>query len=115
MGYHVLDDELKKLVQQVCRQFMNSFQPRPKRGRRVRRGGGAGGVGKNTSIVQATAAIPPGSGTPRVPGLSLAYSNVKGDTITGDVENWSLVEIPINVFMVILEIDGDNVIVSAFC
>jgi len=37
---NLLNDELTQLVQQVCRQFMNSFQPRPKRGRRARRGGG---------------------------------------------------------------------------
>ncbi len=38
MPLHVLDSELTKLVQQVSKQHMNSFQPRPKKGRRPGRG-----------------------------------------------------------------------------
>lgn len=78
--------------------------------------GGAPGVGgPKTTIVRATAAISAGSGDPRTPGTSTDYEHIKGDTITGNIENWSEVEISDNSYMVILEIEGDNVIVSAFC
>lgn len=40
MPGYVMNEELKRTVQQVCLQFLNSFQPRPKRGRRRRKAGG---------------------------------------------------------------------------
>lgn len=40
MANYVLSEELRRLVVQVCNQHMSSFQPRPKRGRRPRQGGG---------------------------------------------------------------------------
>lgn len=49
MPGYVMNQELKRTVQQVCLQFLNSFQPRPKRGRRARRGGGGGGGGGGVS------------------------------------------------------------------
>ncbi len=36
MKYNLLDDELTRTIRQVAKQHLNSFQPRPKRGRRVR-------------------------------------------------------------------------------
>lgn len=45
MAHYVLNEELKQLVQQACRQFMTSFQPRPKRPRRKPQGTGGGGGG----------------------------------------------------------------------
>lgn len=89
-------------------------RPLPRRRRNVE-GSGTGGEGKRTTIVRATAAISAGSGDPRTPGTSTDYEHIKGDTITGNIENWSEVEISDNSYMVILEIEGDNVIVSAFC
>lgn len=41
MANYLLNEELRRLVVQVCNQHMSSFQPRPKRGRRVRNSGGA--------------------------------------------------------------------------
>ena len=59
MANYVLDEELKKLVTQVCRQFMNSFQPRPRRGRRNRRSGGGDNAASNLTtfaiVVQSAA------------------------------------------------------------
>ncbi len=36
MRLNTLDDELTRTIKQVAKQHLNSFQPRPKRGRRVR-------------------------------------------------------------------------------
>lgn len=116
MPGYVMNEELKRTVQQVCLQFLNSFQPRPKRGRRARRGsGGSGGVSKKTAIVQATSIIP-GSlgGSPRIPIVSGDFTTILGDTFD-EIENYSMVDISNESYMVILEIDGHGVIVSAFC
>lgn len=43
MANYVLSEELRRAVVQVVNQHQSSFQPRPKRGRRVRSGGGGGG------------------------------------------------------------------------
>lgn len=43
MALHVLNDELKRLVVQTVNQYQSSFQPRPRRGRRPRGGGGDAG------------------------------------------------------------------------
>lgn len=116
MPGYVMNEELKRTVQQVCLQFLNSFQPRPKRGRRPRRSGSSGtSEAVKTAIVQATAVIP-GSigGSPREPITSTDFTTIKGDTFD-EIENWSLVDISNGSYMVILEVDGDGVIVSAFC
>jgi hypothetical protein len=114
-GANVLTDELVGLIRREILKSQSSFQPRPQRGRRPRRGKGGEGGGKRTTLVRATADIPPGTGDPRTPTLSGDYEHVKGDTLSGDIENWSQVLIDDNSYMVIVEINGDNVIVSAFC
>lgn len=48
---NVLDPELTKLVQQVVRQFLNSFQPRPK-AQKKRRGVGGGGTSNVTKFAR---------------------------------------------------------------
>jgi hypothetical protein len=79
---------------------------------RVEGGGGGGRI----AILQATAAIPAASGTPRAPSLSSDYDFIKGDDPGGaQIENWSLVEITDESYLIVHEIDGDFVIVSAFC
>lgn len=114
MPGYLMSEELKRTVQQVCLQFLNSFQPRPTRGRRLQRRGGGGGPGK-TAIVQATAVIGPATaGPPRVATTSTDFTTIKGDTFS-EIENWSLVSISDDSFLIIQEIDGDGVIVSAFC
>lgn len=50
---NVLDPELTRLVQQVVRQFLNSFQPRP-RSEKKRRGGGSSGDSNTTRYAQVT-------------------------------------------------------------
>lgn len=45
----VMSPELKRAVQDMLRTYGNSFQPRPKRGRRLRRGGGGGGSTSNVT------------------------------------------------------------------
>lgn len=72
---NVLNDELLKLVQQVVRQQMNSFQPRPKRLRRPRASGGGGGdggsnVGRFARVVHK---------------ITKAGSNLREDWGSGDV------------------------------
>lgn len=102
MGYNVLDDDLTKLVQQVCRQFMNSFQPRPKRDWRGRRGGGASvdtGVYRgvvDTTVSAATGttqdeSLTPGNGFVRLynppQGTPIASTPwTRGDLVVA--ENW---------------------------
>lgn len=116
-GANVLSDELLRLVRAEVLRSKASFEPRPQRGRRPRRGGGTTTGGEVVrAIVRATSLIPAGTGTgaSRSPGSSSDYVVVKGD-VSGAIKNWSLVEITIDSFMVIVEIDGDNIIVSAFC
>lgn len=60
--YHVLDTELKNLVQQVCRQFMSSHQPRPLAPRRELPSGG-GGARLDATFAVVTESIGPASGT----------------------------------------------------
>lgn len=60
MPSYVLNEELKRLVVQVVNQHMGSFQARPKRTRRVRRGsGGGGGTVKARVYTTITAAAGP--------------------------------------------------------
>lgn len=54
MAYHVLNDELKRLVVQVCNQHMASWQPRPRRGRRPRPGGGGAPATLNLRLAWVT-------------------------------------------------------------
>ena len=49
---NVLDPELTRLVQQVVRQFLNSFQPRPRAGKKRRGGGGSGGSSNLTKFAK---------------------------------------------------------------
>ena len=49
MANYVLSEELRRAVVQVVNQHQSSFQPRPKRGRRVR-GGGGGDAGSVNSL-----------------------------------------------------------------
>lgn len=51
---YALDAELKEAVQNVVRQMLNSFQPRPKRGRRPR----ASGVSSSLIEVALTETVP---------------------------------------------------------
>lgn len=51
MANYVLSEELKRAVVQVINQHQSSFQPRPKRGRRVRNGGGASDAVFYTAII----------------------------------------------------------------
>lgn len=52
MAYHVLNDELKRLVVSVVNEHKASFQPRPRRGRRQRPATG-GGAAVNANIAHA--------------------------------------------------------------
>lgn len=51
MANYLLSEELRRAVVQVVNQHQSSFQPRPKRGRRVRNGGG--GSSENAASVLA--------------------------------------------------------------
>lgn len=75
-------------------------------------GGGAGGGNVPRALCIATAEIPARSGS--TPGTSGSYNIIKGD-VSGNIENWSLVPISAGSYMVILDIGGSEVIVSAFC
>lgn len=58
---YALDAELKEAVQHLVRQMANSFQPRPKRGRRPRRSGDGASTPEEpvlTAVVMATEDIP---------------------------------------------------------
>lgn len=65
MAAYVLNEELKRAVVQVVNQHLNSFQPRPKRGRRlIRRGGGdsdGSGDGKFAIVIEPAGASTHGS------------------------------------------------------
>jgi hypothetical protein len=78
-------------------------------------GGGGSGASVPRALLRATASIPAGTGDPRSPGLSTDFEQVLGDTISGDIENWSQVLITDNSYMVVIDIGAHNVIVSAFC
>lgn len=75
---------------------------------------GAGG-GNDSSLIRATASIAAGSGDPRTPATSSSYEQVKGPEVTGNIENWTTVSIDDNAYVVVTQIDGDWVIVAAFC
>ncbi len=70
-------------------------------------GGGSGGA-----LLKATAQI--NGRDSDDPTTSEAYEVIKG-TMSGPIENWSQVDITEDSYMVALKIDGDNVIISAFC
>lgn len=74
-------------------------------------GGGAGG--NEPSIVKSTGIIP--AATTAGPGLSTSYVNVKGPTVTGEIENRSGKQIPANLELGVITIAGDWVIWPAYC
>ena len=73
--------------------------------------GGGGSVLR--ALLRATGPIPERVDD-TTPGTADTYDVIKGDC-SGDIENWSAVEIPTDSFIVIVQIDGDNVIYNAFC
>jgi hypothetical protein len=82
----VLDAELKEHVQNVVRQMLNSFQPRPKRGRRRRIGGEGESTPEppaSTAVTVAKVDIPESA--------EIAFSQVPGPIQQG-IENYE--EIP---------------------
>ncbi len=87
---HILNDEMFRAVQQAVRQHLNSFQPRPKKGRRVRPGGGGsssgdGGGSWGTITTAATA------GSPDVPSTTckVTLGSDFGGADLEDVRNYS--------------------------
>ena len=78
-------------------------------------GAGGGGGAAKTALARATAIIP---GTidadPREPSTSTDFAIVAGDTFD-EIENWSLVDISEDSYLIIVEIADAGVIVSAFC
>ncbi len=82
--------------------------------RRFKRRRGSGASGSSIWIAKATEAIPAGSGEPREPGVGDGEL-VKGSGTVTSLENWSTVEIPEGAYMSITDIDGDPVILEAWC
>lgn len=87
-GY-VLSRELKQLVQDCVRQYMNSFQPRPKSARRPRPAGGSG----DAAIAGSLAVASDGIGSP----ADITWADVPQDvkdqvdgTIPNDAPCWKL-------------------------
>ncbi len=102
MRVNLLDTELTRTIQQVAKQHLNSFQPRPKRGRRQRRGNAASAPSSTTEDIRGMsyAAISKATttsvGGPIVPGTGLAKLYKPPDTGSPGTA-WQLVDNPITV------------------
>ncbi len=82
-------------------------------------GGGTGGGGTVArGTCKATSMIDAASDSMGVRTATIAddshYSHIDGDTFS-NIENWSLVDITTDTYMIVIEIGGHNKIISAFC
>lgn len=72
-----------------------------------------GGSGADHALVKLTNTMPAAEeGDPREPGESASYTLIEGE-VSGNIFNWSLVEIPAGVYCDVES--GDNRIVAAYC
>lgn len=106
-GY-VPNRELIELIQRVCKQFMNSFQPRPKRGRRPRRGGG----GAPSTIAAGIVAVATQSiaGTVESTWANMSAANKAAidpqGTIPGTAKTFKLASGGVNLYQIFIEMGG---------
>ena len=106
-GY-VLTRELKEFLQRELKLLQASFQPRPQRGRRLRRGrGSGGGEGLGQAWIVNNVAAPAGTGpaASRVPGTFTSFSVLEGDIPSGqEIKNYSTLSIPAGTVLGVKEI-----------
>jgi hypothetical protein len=107
-GANVLTDELVGLIRREILKSQSSFQPRPQRGRRPRRGKGGGeGGGLGAAWIVNNEAAPAGTGSAasRVPGTFNDYDVLEGDIAEGlDIKNYSTLAIPSGTVLGVKEI-----------
>lgn len=107
-GANLIDDELLGLIRREILKSKSSLEPRPKRGRRLRRGPrGEGGTGLGAAWIVANVTVPAGtgSGTSRTPGTFTNYAVLEGDITTGlAIKNYSTLDIPAQTVLGVKEI-----------
>lgn len=122
-GY-VMSDELRRAIQDMVRVHSNSFQARPKRGRRATWAGGVGGVGSAPRFAIVTTEAEAASGTiggDRTPGVGEAtlytYGAAVGDDATaGDTiefENYMEAEVTVGKPIFVSQREGGIWVVHA--
>jgi hypothetical protein len=120
-GANVLNDELLGLIRREILKSQGSFQPRPVRGRRQRRGrpGEGGGTGLGAAWIVNNVQVPAGTGdaASRVPGTFTGYVVLEGEIATGlTIKNYSTLAIPAETVLGVKEIiDGSWSIWPAVC
>jgi hypothetical protein len=107
-GANVLSDELVGLIRREILKSASSFQPRPVRGRRQRKGRrGEAGTGLGQAWIVNNEQVPAGTGpgAQRVPGTFNNFSILEGEIPGGqEIKNYSTLPIPANTVLGVIEI-----------
>lgn len=102
-------DRVDRAVQRIERS-----EPRPKKGKRPKRGGGGTSVNTDAAIVKLTATMLGATGNPRSPARAESYEVIAGE-VSGTIANWSIIQIPNGTYCGVIFIENEWHIWPAFC